>query len=97
MSERNWTKIEVAAADIIWVSDYFVDVDALLGLPLWAKSDAGREAIRRGLIQEITAERAQQLNQTFVESSWQGARAYLEEKLSDRWDRIAYQVKKAAA
>lgn len=82
-----WTTIRLPDAEIIWIESYFVLVDAMLGTPIWRHSEAAQKALARGIIREISRERAEELNKRFADEGTHSAH-YLTGVLDNSWQHI---------
>ncbi len=74
---------------VFWVSVYHIAVDAILGLPVWEGSRSKVPWSKS--IQEISQEKASEINAIFAAESPQSSE-YLAEQLAARWKVIGRQV-----
>ena len=91
----NWIHSPHPEISVLWVKSYFIAVDALLAIPVWAESKTALAEIERArIIWKISEEEAQTLNDVIANES-PHMRKFVEETLAERWINIKDQVARA--
>lgn len=82
----DWTRHVHPEIPVIWIEDYYPQMDVLLAVPVWEQSSAAAEAIARGLVRKLSREEAQKRNESSAQSLLD--KTFLAETLAERWARI---------
>jgi len=87
----DWIRHVHPEIPVSWIENYYVEVDLLLAVPVWAHTPALSNAVATGRVRRIPIEEAQRLNAR-VSMFGTNERQFLEEKLAERWAFIKQQA-----